>query len=391
MAIPLAYNLRNLRVRWMTTLTTALGIALTVAVLLGVLALVNGLRGALEVTGRADQILIMRQGSTAELVSGVELEKFRAISLLDGIAQRDGEPMVSHELVSVVSLRLRSEPDNPETEGNISIRGISPMGRYLRDDLELVEGRWFETGRREVVVGRGAHGIRARTDIGDTIPFGRGEWEVVGIFDAGRSAYNSEVWVDGNLAVADLARQGARSSILLRAEDEAAALAISRRVEQDQRLLLEGTPEAEYYGKQMASAGPVQGLGMFVALIMAVGSCFAAMNTMYTAVARRAREVGTLRLLGFSRGSILLSFVLESLLLSLVGGALGVLLVLPLNGTESRIGNQLTFSETMFSFEVTPQSMALGLAFSAVMGVLGGLLPARLAAGRSILASLRGG
>lgn len=390
MAIPLAYNIRNLRVRLMTTIATALGIALTVAVLLGVNALVNGLRGALSLTGRADQVLVMRQGSTAELISSVQPDKFRSIALLEGIAQRDGEPMISHEVVSVVSLRLRSDPDNSETEGNINIRGISPTGRYLREDLVVTQGRWFEPGRREVVVGSGAFGMRAGTDIGDRIPFGRGEWEVVGVFDDGRSAYNSEVWVDGNLAVADLGRNGIRNSVLLRAVDEAAAQAIIRRVEEDQRLLLEGAFERDYYAKQMASAGPVQGLGVFVALIMAVGSCFAAMNTMYTAVARRAREVGTLRLLGFSRASILVSFVLESLFLSLIGGVLGILLVLPLNGLESRIGNQLTFSETMFAFEVTPESMAMGLAFAAVMGILGGFLPARLAAGRSILASLRG-
>ena len=198
------------------------------------------------------------------------------------------------------------------------------------------------------------------------------------------------MWCDGNLATLDLGRDGTRSSALLRATDEAAAQAIVRRVRDDQRLLLEGQFEREYYEKQMTSAGPVQALGVFVALIMAIGSCFAAMNTMYTAVARRSREVGTLRLLGFSRGSILASFVLESLFLSLVGGVLGCLLVLPLNGLQSRIGNQLTFSETTFTFAVTPESVALGLGFAALMGVLGGLLPARLAAGRSILASLRG-
>ncbi|MBI1357206.1 MAG: FtsX-like permease family protein [Acidobacteria bacterium] len=391
MAIPLAYNLRNLRVRLTTTLMTALGIALTVAVLLGVMALVNGLRGALEVTGRPDQVIVMRQGSTAELVSAVQAEKFRDIALLDGIAQRDGQPMLSHEIVSVVSLRLRDEPDNPETEGNVNIRGVSPMGRYLRDDLKLTEGRWFEPGKREVVVGQGVHAIRANSDIGDKITFGRDEWEVVGVFEDGRSAYNSEIWCDGNLATLDLGRNGTRSSVLLRATDEAAAQAIIRRVQQDQRLLLEGQLEREYYAKQMSSAGPVQALGVFVAMIMAVGSCFAAMNTMYTAVARRSREVGTLRLLGFSRASILLSFVLESLFLSLTGGLLGCLLVLPLNGLQSRIGNQLTFSETTFSFQITPESVAMGLGFAAVMGVVGGLLPARLAAGRSILASLRGG
>ena len=390
MAIPLSYNLRNLRVRLTTTVMTALGVALTVAVLLGILAMVNGLRGALEVTGHPRQVLVLRQGSTAELVSVVTEEQFRVLSLLDGIEQRDGEPMASHEVVSVVSLRLRGQADNPETEGNVNIRGISPMGRYLRDDLKLIEGRWFEPGRREVVVGAGIHAVRAGSDIGDRIAFGRGEWEVVGIFDAGRSAYNSEVWCDGNLATLELGREGARSSALVRAVDLAAADALANVVEDDQRLLLEGRRERTYYEQQMVSAGPVQGLGIFVSMIMAIGSSFAAMNTMYTAVARRAREVGTLRLLGFSRGGIMFSFLIESLFLSLLGGGLGCLLVLPLNGLQSRIGNQLTFSETTFSFQITPESLALGMAFAAAMGVLGGLLPARLAAGRTILDSLKG-
>jgi putative ABC transport system permease protein len=390
MAIPLSYNLRNLRVRLTTTIMTALGVALTVAVLLGILAMVNGLRGALEVTGHPRQVLVLRQGSTAELVSVVTEEQFRILRLLEGIEQRDGEPMASHEVVSVVSLNLRSDPANSETAGNVNIRGVSPMGRYLRDDMKLVEGRWFETGRREVIVGSGVRAVRAGSGIGDKIAFGRGDWEVVGIFDDGRSAYNSEVWCDGNLATLELGRNGARSSALVRAADLPAAEAITSIVSDDQRLLLEGRRERAYYEQQMSSAGPVQGLGMFVAMIMAIGSSFAAMNTMYTAVARRAREVGTLRLLGFSRGSIMVSFVLESLFLSLLGGAIGCLLVLPLNGLQSRIGNQLTFSETTFSFQITPESIVLGMAFAAVMGVLGGVLPARLAAGRTILDSLKG-
>jgi putative ABC transport system permease protein len=390
MAIPLSYNLRNLRVRYTTTIMTALGIGLTVAVLLGILALVNGLESSLAVTGDGRHVLAMRQGATAELVSAVSQEQFNTIRVLDGIDRIDGEPTASFELVSIVSLPLRGAEDQEGQAANVNVRGLSPIGIQMRQNVRLTEGRWFQPGRREFVVGAGVHGIRGGTDIGDKIPFGRGDWEVVGIFDAGGSAYNSEVWADGNLAVTDLNRGSTRSVALIRATDEAAAQALANRIKDDQRLLLEGRLEREYYAQQMSSAAPVQSLGIFVAIIMAVGSCFAAMNTMYTAVARRSREVGTLRLLGFSRWSIVGSFVFESLVLSLLGGIAGVLLVLPLNGLESRLGNQLTFSETTFSFQVTPESIVAGLVFAAVMGMIGGLLPARLAARKTILNSLRG-
>jgi putative ABC transport system permease protein len=231
--------------------------------------------------------------------------------------------------------------------------------------------------------------MRENTSIGDKLEFGRGAWEVVGIFDAAGSAFNSEIWCDGNLLSADLGRSNVWSSVLVRARDEAAAQALSNRIGDDQRLVLEAQPELKYYEQQMTTAAPVQTLGLFVAAIMAIGSSFAAMNTMYAAVSRRAREVGMLRVLGFSRGSILVSFLIESLLLSLLGGLIGCLLVLPLSGLESRIGNFVTFSETTFSFQITPKILGGGLLFAAVMGVLGGILPARLAARRDVLSSLR--
>ena len=303
MAIPFSYNLRNLRERLTTTIMTALGIGLTVAVLLGILALVDGLTNALAVTGHPNHVVIMRQGSTAELVSGVQQEKFNIIKFYDEVAKLDGEPMASHEVVSVASLPLRGgDPD--ETGGNVNVRGMSPIGLEMRDDLELVEGRWFEPGKREMVVGEGAHAIRAGTDIGDLVPYGRGDWEVVGVFRAGRSAYNSEFWVDGNLATADLGRGSTRSSVLVRTVDEAAALSLIERVKSDQRVALEGKLETDYYAEQMSSAGPVKALGVFVAAIMAIGSCFAAMNTMYTArVAARQgdRHAAVARLLALER------------------------------------------------------------------------------------------
>lgn len=385
MAIPLSYNLRNLRVRKTTTLMTSLGVALTVAVLLGIGMLVDGLQNALSVSGHPLHLIVMRQGSTAELVSIVDRDKVDVLKFSPGIAQLDGEPMISHEVVSVVSLAHR---DDPESAANVNVRGLSPIGLKMRDELELLDGRWFEPGKREAVVGQGVHGIRAGTSIGDTIYYGRGDWTVVGIFAAGRSAFNSEIWVDGNLATSDLGRGNSRSSVLVRAEDAVAVEALKNRVADDQRLNLEAEGERDYYAKQMVSADPVRFLGIFVAVIMAIGSCFAAMNTMYAAVANRAREIGVLRLLGFSRASILGSFLFESLALSLLGGALGCLLVLPLNGLEGRIGNFMTFSETTFAFRIEPAYLGIGLLFAAAMGVFGGLLPARMAAKKDVLGAL---
>ena len=385
MAIPISYNVRNLRVRKGTTLMTALGIALTVAVLLGIGTLVEGLRNAFEVSGNPLHLIVMRQGSTAELVSIVGKASFDVIKFEDGIANIDGEPMVSHEVLSVVNLGLRG---NPEEVANISVRGLSQVGIKMRDDVQLLEGRWFDPGKREMVVGKGVHAVRAGTSVGEKIFFGRGDWEVVGVFSAGGSAFNSEIWVDANLAGSDLGRGSGRSSILIRAETEADAVALTNRLSDDQRLGLEAERESEYYAKQMSTARPIEILGIFVAVIMAIGSCFAAMNTMFAAIANRSREIAVLRLLGFSRLSVLGSFMLEALLLSLLGGVLGCLLVLPLNGLEGRIGNFVTFAETTFQFRVTPLYIGIGLAFSVIMGVLGGFLPARLAARRDVLQSL---
>ncbi len=388
MAIPISYNIRNLRVRKTTTLMTALGVALTVSVLLGIGSLVEGLRSSLESGGSPLHLIVMRQGSTAELNSIVDKESFDVLKVSERIAKLDGEPMVSHEVVSIVNLPHR---DDPESVANINVRGLPQIGIKMRDEVELVEGRWFEHGKREMVVGSGVHSARAGTSVGDRIYFGRDDWTVVGVFSGGRSPFNSEIWVDPNLAGADLGRGSSRSSVLLRATDDGAAQALQNLVADDQRLKLEAERENEYYAKQMSSAQPVQYLGTFVAIIMAVGSCFAAMNTMFAAVANRAREIGVLRLLGFSRFSILSSFMLESLLLSVLGGILGCLLVLPLNGLEGRIGNFITFSETTFAFTLTPTYIAIGLAFAVVMGVMGGFIPARMAASKEVLQSLGDG
>ena len=389
MAIPLSYNIRNLFVRKTTTIMTALGIALSVAVLVGIMALVDGLNSALGVTGDPLHVIVMRQGSTAELNSTVTREQFQNLKFLDGIAQEDGEPMASLEVMTVFNLPFRGKPDEV---ANVNVRGLPPIGIRLREEagtLKISQGRWFDAGKREVTVGRGIFEGNDGTSIGDKLNFGRGEWEVVGVFDAGRSAFNSEIWADSNLLASDLGREGTLSTALLRATDEVTAAAIANRVGDDQRLLLEAMSERQYYAKQTSSGQPIQVLGIFVAVVMAIGSSFAAMNTMYAAVARRSREVGVLRMLGFSRGSVLLSFLFESLLLSLLGGALGCVLVYPLNGIGGHIGNFETFSITTFELVVTPQALMTGMGFAAVMGVLGGVLPARMAARQEILGSMK--
>ena len=385
MGIPISYNLRNLTVRKTTTLMTALGVALTVAVLLGIGTLVQGLRGSLSASGHPLHMIVMRQGATAELVSLVSKEKFDTLKFSPGIAQLNGEPMISHEVISVISLTLRSDTSSVS---NVNVRGVSPIGIQMREEMELLEGRWFTPGKREVVVGTGIHSIRDGTSVGDSMFFGRGDWEVVGVFKAGKSAFNSEIWADGNLATADLGRGTTRSSILIRAESESELESLKTFINDDQRIQLESEMEREYYSKQMSSAEPIRYLGIFVAIVMAVGSCFAAMNTMFAAIANRSKEIGVLRLLGFSQGSILISFLFESLVLSLFGGLLGCLLVLPMNGLEGRIGNFVTFSETTFEFELTLAAAGIGLMFSAVMGVFGGIAPAYVAAKRQIRESM---
>lgn len=386
MKIPITYNIRNLVARRTTTLMTALGIALTVAVLLSVFALVEGLRSSLTATGHPLHILLTRKAATAELNSSVTPEQFQIVKAKPGIARMaNGDPMVSLELVTVIILESPEAPAGV----NISLRGLTTTGVAMREDVRVAEGRLFTPGRREVVVGKGLAKRYPKASIGSKLEFGRGEWEVVGVMDGGRSAANSEVFCDLAQLASDQNRETALSSILIRATDEVAMNALMNDLKEDRRLNADAVSEKSYYEQQTSSAAPIQFLGIFVAVIMAIGSSFAAMNTMYAAVARRSAEIGTLRVLGFSKAGILTSFFLESLLLSLLGGLLGCLLVLPLNNFTTGIGSFTTFSEFTFEFRITPAIMLSGLAFAAALGAIGGLLPATSAARKEILAALK--
>ncbi|MGH9541511.1 MAG: ABC transporter permease [Terriglobales bacterium] len=385
MAIPLAYNFRNLRLRWGATAMTAIGIALTVAVAVFILALLSGLSQAFAATGDPLNVLVMRKGAQSEVESSVSQEQLAVLRLLPGIAQdASGQPLVSGEMVVAVVLPRA----NGSGEVNVTVRGLTMAGLRLHPMVHLLSGRWFQPGHREVVVSSAIARSFSGARLGDQIRFGKGPWTVVGIFDSGGSASASEIWADVNQMSGDFGRPGF-SSVLLRGADAMAAQALVHRVSDDQRLELDGQLETSYYAQQTSSGAPIKFIGIIIAIIMAVGSSFAAMNTMYAAVAYRGREIATLRILGFTRASILASFVVESLLLALLGWVIGVLAILPLNGLTTTTNNAITFSEAVFQLRLTPGVAGIALAFALLMGLLGGLAPAWHAARGQIVTALR--
>jgi putative ABC transport system permease protein len=385
MAIPISYNLRNLAVRKTTTIMTALGIALSVAILVASLALVNGLRTVFKNTANPLQLLVLRKGGDSELSSIVSTEAFATLRSQAGIAvgQR-GEPLASQELVNVTNL---PSVDNPKGM-NVTVRGLTTTGIEMRK-VRLIAGRWFQPGHREIVVGKAVARRYPSARIGNRIRFGKGDWEIVGVMDGGQSALNSEIWGDFNQVSGDYNRQDSPSSVLLRATDTVTLDALKHSIEDDRWLGAQAIKEEDYYQSQTSSGAPLEFLGIFVAVIMAIGGGFAAMNTMYAAVALRAKEIGTLRTLGFSETSILASFLIESMLLSVLAGILGCLLALPLNWVTTGVGNFASFSEIAFQFHTGTAVMFTGLTFAIVLGALGGFLPARAAARKEVLSALR--
>ncbi len=388
MAIPLKYNLRNLFVRKVSTLMTIFVVCLVVTVFLFVLALWQGVSRTLSVTASTRNIITMRVGSQAEMQSVITKDAYETIRSLPGIEKSpSGEPYVSAELISLVNL--------PRADGqttNVQVRGMDPIGFAMRPGVRIVGGRMFRLGTNEAVVSKNLANRFAGMRIGDTIKTGSYRWVVVGHFDASGSAYESEIWTDAK----DLQGQTKRqifSSIFVRTSDPDAALRYIETVKGDQRLKLEGKTEKKYYEEQMVTGAPIKILAILVGIFTAIGAAFGAMNTMYAQVAARTREIGTLRAIGFSRRAVLASFILEALLLCLIGGVIGTaaafvlfnLLLTKPTGTM----NFRTFSEVLFHFRLTPPLMIGGLVFSLAMGLLGGFFPAARAARLKIINALR--
>jgi putative ABC transport system permease protein len=387
MALPFTYNVRNVFVRWRATLATVLGIALVVSVYMVMQTMAAGLEKSSRNTGDPRNIMVVRKGSTAESSSQVLRPQLKSFNYAPQIARDTaGNPLISADVVVLVSLPRR----DGSGEANVLVRGISPRGKDLRPQVALVDGRWFTPGKREVVVSRRMAPRFANFEIGGKFNTGGKELTVVGMMDGGNTAFDSEIWMDADEARSVFDREH-YSSVLLRATDEASGKEFIKKVESDKRLPLLALSEVDYYSSQTKTAVPIKWLGTFLARLMSIGAIFAAMNTMYASVGARTREIGTLRVLGFSRSAILISFLLEGALLALLGGILGCVIasILPSLGYTIGTLNFQTWGETVFQFRITPPLILSGLGFSVIVGVLGSLFPAIRAARLPTIVALK--
>jgi ABC-type lipoprotein release transport system permease subunit len=383
--IPLIYNVRNLAVRRVSTILTALGIGLVAWVFIFTLALAGGFQSALTTTGSSQNVMVIRKGSTSELMSIVSREAAGAVLSQEEVARAaDGTPLAAAELMVVWNL-----PRKSGTWTNVVVRGVSPKSLALRPKMRLVQGRMYRPGLDEVVVGSMVAHRFQNCSVGDRLKLAGREWTVVGVLDAGGAAYDSEIWGDVELFMPVFDRP-VFQSMTLRLRDPSQFPALKKRLEADPRLSVEVEREDRFYAAQSGMlAALLRGLGFFVTSIMSLGAVFGALNTMYAAVASRTKEIGALRAIGFSRGAVLTSVLVESVLLALLGGAIGCLLAIPVRTFTTGTMSFATFSELAFRFQVTPGMMLAGLVFSAAMGLVGGFFPARRAATMPIVEALR--
>jgi putative ABC transport system permease protein len=386
MKIPIKYNFRNLFVRKGTTLMTIASIAFVVLVFVGVLALGGGLRVAFSASGDPRNVVVLRDGARSETESFFARETGRLLQALPGVAHdAGGTPLASGQLMILQILKR-----NDGSETNVSIRGVEPAIFAMRPQLKIVDGRRFEPGRGEVIVGKTLAARYSDLKLGREVGLGRIRFKVVGVFDSGGGSFDSEVWG----SVQDLSnafnRSNNYSSALLRAASPAAAEELIKRIGADQRLKLKTLSEPAYF-KEQASANTQQFLvlGLILAVALGIGACFAAANTMFAQVSARSHEIGTLRALGFRRRTILAAFLIEAVLLGLLAGAVGAVLSLPLNGLTAATMNGLTFSEITFSLRTTPDILGWGILLAVLTGLIGGFPAAFSASRRPITELLR--
>ena len=385
MALPIKYNLRNLVVRKGSTLATAFTIGLTVAVFLMVMALARGIDLTLSSSGEPLNIIVVREGSTAELNSSVSREQFNDLRYLDGVVKEGDQPLATAEIITLIY-----KPRKGMSQGsNVMVRGVGPMSFKLHSGFQIVQGRTFQAGLTEAVVSKRISERFQGLDVGDKFRIQTTDYTVVGIFESAGKAFESEIWVDVN-SLASTTNRETFSSVLLRVNDANALAALSKPITDDPKLHLKAVSERTFYEDQQGVAsGALKVLAGFITFIMAVGAGFAGMNTMYAAVARRTKEIGTLRVLGFGRMSILIAFLLESMVVALLGVVIGVLLAMPLNFVSTGTSNWTNFSEIAFNFKVTFDLILIAFIFGAIIGFVGSLLPSIRAARLRIVEALR--
>jgi putative ABC transport system permease protein len=385
MKIPLVYNLRSLKERPISTATTAGGMALVVAVFVAMMALSNGFRAALVNTGSTDNILVLRKGAIAEMNSGLSRGSASIIANSPFVAKdEEGRPLASSETFVVVPLK-RVTGDL----ANVVARGVSEQALKVRNNIEIVEGRMFRAGNREVIVGTTMAARFPNTDVGDQLRFASADWTVVGHFSADGSSFESEVWGE-NEQFMPVFRGEVFQTVTFRLADPSAFGEVKRSLEEDPRLTVDALQEREFYESQSTLLSRVlRFIGIFVAGVMAIGAVFGAINTMYAAVASRTSEIAVLLTLGFKPFSVLSSFLFEAMMIALLGGILGCIIVLPVNGVLTSTTNWSSFSEVAFTFRITPALLANGLVFAVIMGVIGGFFPAVRAARQTVADALR--
>jgi putative ABC transport system permease protein len=386
MALPIVYNIRNVAARRVATIMTALGIGLVVFIFVWFLALSTGFRKALTSTGRADNMLVMRAGAQSEVQSGLDREAIQILMANPAVATaKDGStPLASSEVVIIANIKRKDG-----VLGNVTIRGVSPAAFEVRPYVKVTQGRVPTPGLAELMAGKALSRRFGNLNVGDTVSIGGDAWSIVGIFDSGGSAFESELWGDVEVLLSSFQRDSFQS-LTFRMKDPSQLESLVKQIEEEPRMLAKAFSEQKYYSDQSQMISlMLSTLGTFIAIVMSIGAVFGALNTMYASVDSRTREVATLRAIGFSPGSIYGTFVIESVLIALLGGIVGCLLALPFNGLSTGTTNWTSFSEVAFYFRITPALIASGLIFSLVLGVIGGLLPAWKAARRPVAAALR--
>jgi putative ABC transport system permease protein len=383
----LVYNVRSLRARWSSTVVAVLGIAGTVGVFVAMLSLARGFEATLVASGSARNAIVRRAGATSEMDSGLTLDQVRVIEDAPGVERAGAGPLVTPEVVVVAAFPLQGR----DTDGNAQVRGVSPKALAVRPAVKIIAGRLFQPGLAELVVGRNVAASYVGLELGKSVRFGGGTWTVVGVFDAGGTAFDSELWCDASVLKQVFQRpQNLFQSATARLTSPEALAGFKDALTADPRVTVQVDREVDYYAKQSRQLTTlITVLGSIVALVMGVGAVFGALNTMYSAVAERSREIATMRALGFGSGSVVTSFVIEALCIALTGGVLGCVVVLPLNGLTTGTINWQTFSHLAFAFRVTPLLLLWGLMFALLMGLVGGVPPAIRAARAQIAVALR--